>query len=154
MDSIDKTRLYLVWLSCKDFESLKDNGNRKLTELVWKKIKNEMRLYFRGYPLSLQSIIDKFHCLKLTVDPRLPFGYDPQDDSLTYNLWKLFFTLLGDEDYCVPKPALQVAGGLIHEHDHCNFLREHNMIRKSEEAHVEFMKKFGNEAEKKPFPVS
>jgi len=151
VDRIEKTKLYLVWLSCKDFESLKDDRNRKLLEQVWKKIKNDMQFYFKGYSVSLQSIIAKFQIIKLTLDPRVPFGYDPQTHSLIYNLWKLFFTLPADESFCIPKPAWQMAGGLIHEHDHYTFLKEHEMIGKPEEAQKEFVKKFVFETEKRAF---
>lgn len=151
MDGIEKTKLYLVWLSCKNFESLKSIENRKLLKQVWRNIKSNMQFYFRGYSLSLQSIMDKFQIIKLTLDPKVPFGYDPQTDSLIYNLWKLFFTLSTDDSFCIPKPAWQMAGGLIHEHDHYTFLKEHEMIGKPEEAQKEFVKRFVFEAEKRAF---
>jgi REP element-mobilizing transposase RayT len=48
MDWVNKAKLHLVWLSCKNFQSLNDTENKKLLEQVWMKIKNEMQSYFKG----------------------------------------------------------------------------------------------------------
>lgn len=150
LDKIEKTKLYLMWLSCKDLSMLSETKNLILLKEVWKNIKSQLRHYFKDYAISLQSIIDTFKKINLTIDPSLSCGYDPEKDVLIFNLWALFFSLTSD-NFATPAPTFKTAGELIHEFDHYSFCKQYGMIGKTEKEYEEFNKSYFRQLEKSAF---
>jgi hypothetical protein len=145
-----ETKLYLIWLSCKNFESLKVSKNVILLEKAWNHVKSEMESYFRGYSFDFQSVIEKFKKIRLTTDPNMIAAYIPEIDTLIFNLWALFFSPVKD-GFCIPTYPLKNCETLIHEFDHYSFFKEHDMISKTEIEYEEFDKTYENQREKRAF---
>ena len=150
LDEIEKNKLQLVWLSCKDFRMLRQAKNQALLKKVWTNTKNEMQLYFRNYSTSLDSIVNTFQKVNFTIDPSYPCGYDPEKNILILNLWNLLYAVT-ESNSAVPTPAWKLCGELIHEHDHYKFIVEHNMIGKTEKEYEGFNKKYLKKLEKRAF---
>ena len=137
MNHLDEIKLRLIWLSCKDIRLLNNSANQILLEKAWANIKTELRKYFKSYETSLDSITKCFKKISLTIDPRLPAGYDAEKDILILNLWNLFFALIKDpltsKDCVISSPVWKLGGELIHEYDHYQFSEEKGIIGISEE---------------------
>lgn len=151
MNVIERNKLFLVWLSCKDFNSLKRGKNQDIITSVWKHTKKEIEDSMNSYTTSMRSIAEQFGKIRLTVDPRKSCSYDPQEEGLTFNLWKLFFAVTSDEKFCSPTPAWQTGGILVHEFDHYNYLKESGMSTKAEKEQEEFKKEYSSEIERRAF---
>jgi hypothetical protein len=143
-----ETKLYLIWLSCKSFDSLKKGKNRILLGQVWENTKNELEYYFRNNRISLQSILDSFNKIRFTINPTEVGEYDPRIDALILNLWALLFHPIALE-FCAPTHPLKICESLVHEYDHYCYLKENELIGKQEEKIAEFSSKHYNEVEKR-----
>jgi len=139
LDKIEKDKLYLIWLSYKDFASLKENENQIMLGQIWRKVRQEMTHCFEGFQTNLDSIAGTFGKINLNTDPHQACGYDPTRKALVFNFWLLFFDLLNDE-WCIPSPPFVTAGKLVHEFDHYCYFRDHGMIGKPEKEFEEFDK--------------
>lgn len=152
LDDIEKIKLRLLWLSCKDFGTLRQPKTKALLKNLWINRKSEMHLYFQNYTTSLDSIINTFKKVNFTIDPRLPSGYHPEKNILIFNLWSFFYAV-AQCDYAIPTPAWKLGGELVHEHDHYKFITEHNMIGKTEKEYERFNKKYLRKLEKRAFLI-
>ena len=150
LDRTEEIKLYLMWLSCKNFSALNETKNQNLLKETWADVKANLKHYFRNYAISLESIFDTFKKINLTIDPKYPCGYDPEKDILLFNLWSLFFSLT-DDGFATSSPPWQIGGNLIHEFDHSLFFRRFNMIGKREKDYKEFEKEHLSELEKRAY---
>lgn len=152
LDHVEKAKLDLVWLSCKNFEALSETANQVLLDSVWEHIKIQIGPYLQDYSISLDSIAVDFKKMSLTIDPKQPFGYEPVENVLIVNLWALFFSLTPD-GFATPTPPWQTAGNLIHEHDHYVFVRDSGMIGRTKDEIKEFNEKHRKELEKRAYSI-
>ena len=148
LDKMLEAKLYLTWMSCKNFESLKQGKNRILLGQVWENIKSELGHYFRNHSPSLQSIVSGFRKIRFTIDPTEVAEYDPRTEAMIFNLWALFFHPI-EHEYCIPSPPLKICETLIHEFDHYSFLKEHNMIGRTDQEFYKFNEEYYTEVEKR-----
>jgi hypothetical protein len=73
--------------------------------------------------------------------------FEDTSDSLIFNAWALLFTTTGDNHWLVPQLSIHIASGLIHEYQHFAFLKEHNMLKRSEEESETFKKEYEKQME-------
>jgi hypothetical protein len=153
LDKMEQNKLYLVWLSSKDFSKLNENKNQALLKDVWASMKNELFIYFQNQQTALETITGDFKSIWLTLDPKISMQYDAEQNTLEYHLWCLFFSLGGDKgnSFVIPTPAWKLGGELVHEHDHFLFLNEHDMIGKGKDKSDDFKEKHAKEIEKKAY---
>jgi hypothetical protein len=121
-----------------------------LLEQIWENIKDRLDPYFKNYHRSLQTIVGAFTRIHLTIDPTLVGAYDPKADAFSYNLWELFFSPVKDA-FCVPSHPLKICETLVHEFDHYCYLKEHDMICKTDREYAEFDKTHRFKVEKRAF---
>lgn len=119
-----------------------------LLEKIWKNKKNELEYYLRDYSSSLQSITNSFGRVGFTIDPTEEGEYDPRIDTMIFNLWALLFSPI-ERQYCIPSHPLNICEILIHEFDHYCFLKEHDMIGRTDQEFYRFNNDRFNEAEKR-----
>lgn len=152
LDEIEKAKLNLLWLSSKDFHLLRKPENKARLKMVWTNKKNEMQTYFQKYAIPLNSIVNTFKKVSFTINPIYPSGYDPEKNILLLNLWDLLYTVTSS-NFAIPTPPWKLGGELVHEHDHYNFLVEHNMSGKTEKEYERFNKKYLRKLEKRAFLI-
>jgi len=150
LDEIEKAKLKLLWLSSKDFHLLRKPENRALLKMVWTNKKNEMQTYLQKYAIPLNSIANTFKKISFTINPTYPSAYDPKKNVLLLSLWDLLYTVTSS-NFAIPTPPWKLGGELVHEHDHYNFIMEHNMIGKTEKEYERFNKKYLRKLEKRAF---
>ena len=139
--------------SRSQFEDKEENQN--LIKDEYEKIKTELYSMFQSFQPSLDSIIKSFKKISLTIDPRLPAGYDAEKNIFIWNLWSLFFAITEDpitKKSCVMSaPIWKLGSELIHEYDHFQFSKENKIIGVPEETRKQFDEQTASQREKRAF---
>ena len=141
-----KNSLFLVWLSCRDFNRLHKEENYTLLETVWRDLKNSLYQYFNNQPVKLDDIIRDFDKITLTMNPTIPFGYDYGRSVPLSHLWTFLFDSCGE--YAVPPFPAKLGGELVYQHDIFLSLKAHGIIGKPKKVQKAFRAKYGAEIQK------
>jgi len=141
-----KNSLFLVWLSCKDFNRLREEENYALLETVWRDLKNSLYQYFNNQPVKLDEIICDFDKITLTMNPTIPFGYDYGRSVPLSHLWTFLFDSCGE--YAVAPFPAKLGGELVYQHDIYLSLKAHSILGKPKKVQNAFRMKYGAEIQK------
>ena len=141
-----KNSLFLVWLSCRDFNRLRKEENYTLLETVWRDLKNSLYQYFTNQSVKLDEIIRDFDKITLTMNPTIPFGYDYGRSVPLSHLWTFLFDSCGE--YAVPPFPAKLGGELVYQHDIFLSLKAHGIIGKPKKVQKAFRVKYDTEIQK------
>jgi hypothetical protein len=149
LDRNTRDELFLTWLSCTNFKALNNAGNKESLNSVWAFIKNKLNPFFQNQEITFNVIAKDFREFVLNINPNLSFSYDPEKNSLYFNLWTIFFD--ADANAMIPSLPWKLAGELVHEHDHYLLLDSMEMIGKDKETQDTFFAKNWGKAEIRAF---
>jgi hypothetical protein len=148
--SLFLNKLKLSWIASRNIKLLTTNPNHRLLYDVWNSMKEELSFIFNRTENSFEKIGIAFKTFDVTMDPRVSTEFDPTPCKLKMNLLLLLFceSSFGEIAFNL---GFLMAGSLVHEYDHYNFLYKHKLLRAPKETQDEFAEQFGSEMEKSAF---
>ena len=137
-------RLNVTWLVSKNIKA--PEFKRKFNA-IWDKSKKEIQDIIKkcGHTINLQNSKK----IGLTLKPNKTFAFSPQNNAYLINVW--FFLLCNDEQRACIKPSWYLANYFVHEYNHYEFFRDHDMLLQDKKTTEHFIKAHYKEAEEKAY---
>ena len=123
---LERKKFDLARIGFYDIYKLENDSNLKE---VWEDIRSKVAKLLEKGGLNISSFAKIFPSFEISVDVDYTWGFDPDRNSLVFHLWSLLFST-----------DFEIAGALIHEGDHYEFLKNHDMLGKLPQEHEEFRK--------------
>jgi len=123
-----------LWADVQELERNEEVLN--LFNQVWIKTRNDVIYLLNKSKRKADKIFNKFDTFLLSLNPFIRWQYRTEDHGMEFNLLSLFY-----------RPTYEIAGALVHEATHVEFLKEYGMLGASEHEHELFAQKHKRDSE-------